>query len=343
MLLDVQLMGYGTQSLLDVQAGNDGTALANLQVDISKAKLGLKLSRDGNISPVVELLDVEIGAPPDHQHYPVIDLTSGSSVMQALEGALQGIMNAVSDAMALHPVLQWLGSLLGLVAPRGYPFRRVDREYSNSTVYDIGDLIFSGVNVYEVTVAGTSPSQGDPTHDTGSEVVFGDNTLKLLHRGNNTPIWETNDSNDKRISLLDLIQNPLNAITSYHLTLLEDSQFDYGGEIRNAWIYVFEALGNLINTGLAPLMKLEPPVMITNTDTTVSGAGDENSPWRISIGDDGDLPDFSLSAYPMKNNSNDIERINIGLASTITILQLKKGLQLHLEALLLCANFHTIS
>ena len=82
--------------------------------------------------------------------------------MQALEGALQGIMNAVSDAMALHPVLQWLGSFIGLGSFEGYPFRRVDREYTNNTQYDFGDLIFSGVNVYEVTVAGTSPSQGDP-------------------------------------------------------------------------------------------------------------------------------------------------------------------------------------
>jgi len=333
LILDVLFSGDSNQSLIDVQADDDGTPLANLQVEIKKARLGVQLSRDGTIEPVVELIEVDIGAHPDDQHYPVIDLTSGSSVMQAIEGALQGILNTVSDSLALHPVIQWAGSLLGLVAPRGYPFRRVDYEFENDKEYALGELLFYETRVYEVTEAGISPqSGGEPTHVGETEAVIGTGSLKLLHRGDNQPIWETNDGQDKRINLMDLIQNPIQTIMNYHHSLLEDNSFDYEGEIRTAWIYVFEALGNLVNTGLAPLMKLQPPVMITNTETTVTGNGDENSPWRISIGDDGELPDFSLSAYPMQNGANEIERINIGLASTITILQIVKESQLHLEA-----------
>ena len=333
LILDVLFCGDSNQSLIDVQADDDGTPLANLQVEIKKARLGVQLSRDGTIEPVVELIEVDIGAHPDDQHYPVIDLTSGSSVMQAIEGALQGILNTVSDSLALHPVIQWAGSLLGLVAPRGYPFRRVDYEFENDKEYAIGELLFHENRVYEVTEAGISPqSGGEPTHVGETEAVIGTGSLKLLHRGDNQPIWETNDGQDKRINLMDLIQNPIQTIMNYHHSLLEDNSFDYGGEIRTAWIYVFEALGNLVNTGLAPLMNLPKPVMPQTNETIVNGSGEENDPWKISIGDDGDLPDFALTSYSMSNANFELERINIGLGSTITILQIARNLHVEVRS-----------
>ena len=63
------------------------------------------------------MLDVDIGSSPVN-HYPVIDLTSSSSVMDAIGGVLDTLLDTVSDALAENDVLQWLGSLVGLVAPR---------------------------------------------------------------------------------------------------------------------------------------------------------------------------------------------------------------------------------
>ena len=293
---DFLIQGQGTDPLLQASAGNDGSPLANLQIKIEKARLGVSIARDGSIDPLVELLEVTIGAPPDDQYYPVIDLTSGASVMQALEGALQAVLNLVSDSLATHPVLQWIGSLVGLVAPRGYPFRRVDEEYGYGVTYEKGQLVFHLDKVYEVTVAGTSPGTGhEPTHSGGTEVVVDSGPLKFLHLGDNTPIWETNDTSDKRISLLDLVQNPLDTISDYHRTLLDDDSFDYDGEVRTAWVYVFEALGNLVNTGLAPLMKIESPEMPHTNQTLVTGSGTETNPWRILVANDGELPNFSLA------------------------------------------------
>ena len=121
--------------------------------------------------------------------------------MQAIEGALQGILNTVSDSLALHPVIQWAGSLLGLVAPRGYPFRRVDYEFENDKEYVLGELLFYDTRVYQVTEAGTSPlSGGEPTHVGETEVVIGTGSLKLLHRGDTQPIWETNDGRGRSCS-----------------------------------------------------------------------------------------------------------------------------------------------
>ena len=45
-----------------------------------------------------------------------MDLVSGDGVMDALSGVLDAILNTISDVLAQN-VLQWLGSLVGLVAP----------------------------------------------------------------------------------------------------------------------------------------------------------------------------------------------------------------------------------
>ena len=104
--------------------------MANLSVIIESAKLGVKLSRSRDIDPVVELLNVTIGDSPSHQFFPKVDLVSGDGVMDALSGVLDAILNTISDVLAQNNVLQWLGSLVGLVAPRGYPFRYIEDEFA---------------------------------------------------------------------------------------------------------------------------------------------------------------------------------------------------------------------
>ena len=74
--------------------------------------------------------------------------------------------------------------------------------------------------------------------------------------------------------------------------------------------------------------------MLQTNETIVNGSGEENDPWKISIGDDGDLPDFSLTAYALENDSNQVERVNIGLASTIAIMQVKYNLHVEIRAAL---------
>ena len=105
----------------------------------------------------------------------------------------------------------------------------MDCEFENDKEYALGDLLFYETRVYEVTETGISPqSGGEPTHVGETEAVIGTGSLKLLHRGDNQPIWETNDGQDKRINLMDLIQNPIQTIMNYHHSLLEDNSFDYG-------------------------------------------------------------------------------------------------------------------
>ena len=116
---DFILDGVGGTDLMDetVGGGETGSPLDNLHVRLGQARLGVAIQRNGDVEPLIEMLDVDIGSSPVN-HYPVIDLTSGSSVMDAIGGVLDTLLDTVSDALAENDVLQWLGSLVGLVAPR---------------------------------------------------------------------------------------------------------------------------------------------------------------------------------------------------------------------------------
>ena len=124
LLADFFIDGDGNNPLFDqtVGGGETGSPLDNLHVKIQQARLGVSVQRSGVIDPLVELIDVDIGSSPVN-HYDQIDLTSGASVMDAIAGVLDTILDTVSDALAENDVLQWLGSLVGLVAPRDGTFR----------------------------------------------------------------------------------------------------------------------------------------------------------------------------------------------------------------------------
>jgi hypothetical protein len=124
LVADFFIDGDGNNPLFDqtVGGGETGSPLDNLHVKIQQARLGVSVQRSGVIDPLVELIDVDIGSSPVN-HYDQIDLTSGASVMDAIAGVLDTILDTVSDALAENDVLQWLGSLVGLVAPRDGTFR----------------------------------------------------------------------------------------------------------------------------------------------------------------------------------------------------------------------------
>ena len=57
----------------------------------------------------VEIASIEYGD---------IDLTSSSSLSDALDATLDGILDGISDKLRESNVLTWAGSLVGLVEPR---------------------------------------------------------------------------------------------------------------------------------------------------------------------------------------------------------------------------------
>ena len=190
--LYMELAGLGTLPLLSATAGDDGSALANLSVVIESANLGVKLSRNRDIDPVVELIDVTIGDPPSHQFFEKIDLVSGDGVMDALSGVLDAILNTISDVLAQNNVLQWLGSLVGLVAPRGYPFRYVEDEFSTKINCKEGEQVVSNGSVYRVSKDGVKIPNGPlPSHQSGIVECSG---IELEYLGQNQSMWEQYDS-----------------------------------------------------------------------------------------------------------------------------------------------------
>ena len=264
---DFLLEGIGGTDLMDetVGGGETGSPLDNLHVRLGQARLGVAIQRNGDVEPLIEMLDVDIGSSPVN-HYPVIDLTSGSSVMDAIGGVLDTLLDTVSDALAENDVLQWLGSLVGLVAPRDGNFR-TDWEGAGSA----GDL---------------------------------------------------------RIDILRLIQDPKDEITDYYARLLETDIDPYGQGSMKAWVYVQEALVLLINTALSGPMKMDKPVMPSG-QPAVLGDGTATSPWRLMIGQEGDIPGINFFTYVEPTDVTGVNRLTFGLGCLVSLLHIRR--HLHLE------------
>ena len=77
--------------------------------------MGVELDQNRQFRPYCLLTDVTIGSdgPKD------IDLLSSNLAEDILEPLLTGIRDAVSEILSVDPILQRVGSLIGLVAPRG--------------------------------------------------------------------------------------------------------------------------------------------------------------------------------------------------------------------------------
>jgi hypothetical protein len=266
---DFLLEGIGGTDLMDetVGGGETGSPLDNLHVRLGQARLGVAIQRNGDVEPLIEMLDVDIGSSPVN-HYPVIDLTSGSSVMDAIGGVLDTLLDTISDALAENDVLQWLGSLIGLVAPRDGNFR-TDWEGAGSA----GDL---------------------------------------------------------RIDILRMIQNPKDEITDYYARLLETDIDPYGQGSMKAWVYVQEALVLLINTALSGPMKMDKPVMPTG-QPAVLGDGTATSPWRLMIGQEGDIPGINFFTYVEPTDVTGVNRLTFGLGCLLSLLQIRPNLHLQLD------------
>ena len=313
--------------LVNVVLDDDGGPLSNLNLSIMRARLGLKLELSGDLTPLIELHDVSIG---DHD-FPVIDLSSGSAILSALESTLDPIRDAVSDALADGGILQWIGSLFGLVAPKNYPLRKVGPIFVEGATYAENDMISHSEGeglpdrAYLVTAGGVAPTgAGGPTQEIDSFTIDGTGpTFKYL--GANTGTWETCDANDKRIAYIDLLRDPLDALRDYHRKLLDDATFSHRGESHCAWAFVFEAFSNLVNTALAPVVDIPAPQMVD--ELIVQGDGSELHPWKCYVGGDMELPSFKLSAQ-CEDGAGTEKELTIGLGIDLSLVMLAPDVHL---------------
>ena len=109
---------------LDIGSDTSNTPLIDHQIDLPKVgykqvqidgfRVAVSINPGVGIDPDVILKNVRIA----NIDYGDIDLTSSSSLSDALDATLDGILDGISDKLRQSNVLTWVGSLVGLVEPR---------------------------------------------------------------------------------------------------------------------------------------------------------------------------------------------------------------------------------
>lgn len=99
--------GSGTGPLITGVMPGTGALL-----EIHSARAGLALDARRQLTPLLEL-DVSVGSP---EHL-VLDLTSADAIIETIQGALDGIITALLDALTSVPQARALAALGGLVRP----------------------------------------------------------------------------------------------------------------------------------------------------------------------------------------------------------------------------------
>ena len=217
------------------------------------------------------------------------------------------------------------------MAPRNYPFRKCDYEYGEGVEYGVNDIVFYNdggtERVYQVITAGTSPETPfghtaiRPTHDSGYDEI-GTDGLVMRYLGLNDPIWETNDDNDLRLDLLDIIKKMIESppeseegiwwlqpIKEYYhrLAITNIDPYDTN-EPNPALLYIVEALNFTLKQLFADAANMEPPEMPIAQDISVTGSGTKYSPYRMSIGENRSRAgDEFISEVPWGRKGDDTE------------------------------------
>ena len=109
---------------IDAVPGQTNEPLDNMNFLIDRIHLALSMDSNYNFTPILELLHFSLGNTDSMpysptNHWQKFDLTSVGSAQSLLNGILDSISDLVSDYLADGGILQWVGSLLGLVSPRG--------------------------------------------------------------------------------------------------------------------------------------------------------------------------------------------------------------------------------
>lgn|GEM_PF-1493269 len=300
---------------------------SSFDLNIESARLALRRFSDGQIIPAIELVNVRLGNPPTiGNQWDILDMTSGDAYSDILGAGLDAFRNTISNNLADGGLLQWAGSLVGLVAPRGYPFRPAD-EWQPSFEYSEGDLITNAAftKVYRVTLGGLSHGTDEPSHTSGSSP---NGAITLEYLGAHELLWETGTPSDLRVDLGDLVTQPLCAIANYHRNLLDQTiELPGGGNWSSdkwsAWSFTFEALGNIIYTAICEILNSEKPEMLEGEDPLLTG-NKIDGPWEYTFADGTTIPLVDLTA-------NHTGSGNVKLGVTFELARLFIGENLHLS------------
>ena len=57
-----------------VGGGETGSPLDNLHVRLGQARLGVAIQRNGDVEPLIEMLDVDIGSSPVNHYQSLVDV-----------------------------------------------------------------------------------------------------------------------------------------------------------------------------------------------------------------------------------------------------------------------------
>ena len=293
-------------TLVSLMAGVPGNPLNNLSMKFERGRAALRMDENRDLSFALELLQVDI----DDTHWDVLDLTSADTPAELLNALTGALMDTMSDYFSDGGLLQWIGSLFGLCSPRCDP----------------GIIPVTSVNAFA---------------------------------------WDWYDkdnsgTDDLRIDLVKVVSDPLCALTQYHANLLATpiticrkvitpgvscntvllrsqtscSSCSTSSDITfsSAWVYIMEALGNIINTAIqgsddytAPT-GFDPPTPL-GSDLTYLGT--ESNPWKVSLTSDGDIPGISLVAWNVTTGNN--ERLVMGVQLLASMLYINEQMQLTAE------------
>jgi len=159
--------------VVDPVGGSSGQPLDNLNFLIDRIHLALSMDSNYHFTPILELLHFSLGNVDSNpyeptSHWDIFDLTTLDSAQDLIESVLQGVSDTISDYLADGGILQWVGSLFGLVSPRSGDFRD-DWEGVTGTDLrvDLVELVTSplcSIVQYHTNLMGVSfpnPSGGD--------------------------------------------------------------------------------------------------------------------------------------------------------------------------------------
>ena len=129
---------------------------------------------------------------------------------------------------------------------------------------------------------------------------------------------------DLRLDFAEVISDPLCGLIKYYEALLLPSNtIRVDGVDQPAWVFVFEALGNLLGTlingsdGFEPPGHLDPPLGNSSPSTVLA------SPWKYTLTPDGDMPAFSLTS----SYDHVTKQFNFGVELLLSMVKIAEQVQ----------------
>ena len=303
---------YVNDKLVFLLAGNGSNPLNNLSLLFERGKAALRMDSNRDLSFALELLQVDI----DDTHWDVLDLTSADTPADLLSSLLTAVMDIVSDYFSDGGLLQWIGSLFGLCSPR-----------CNTTPVLVNSAPFAW-DWYGKSSALRNDLRIDTVKDLRIDIVkvISDPLCALTQYHANllaTPIT---------ICTADVSGSPCNSVRLGEFQECTVCEKDTDLNFSSSWVYIMEALGNIINTAIRGSDNYNPPLEFdvpTPLGSDLTLFGTESNPWKVSLTSDGDIPGISLVAW--KENQGNSERLVMGVQLLASMLYINEQMQLTAE------------